>query len=98
MCGGKVKNVVSQGSKWWQRISGYSKVQVELDGVVSRLAKLDEISANVECFKWIVFDNLDESIRIHFLWSTTRVPSHTILEVFFQKCSGRAKPRPPWFC
>jgi mitofilin len=56
------------------------KVHVEQERG-GRLAKLDEISANIKRLERITIDNssyLDEHIRVHALWSTIRALSNVI--------------------
>lgn len=58
------------------------KVRVEQERG-GRLAKLDELSANLKRLERIALDNnsyLDENIRVHALWSAVRALDHTTLQ------------------
>jgi MICOS complex subunit MIC60 len=76
------EEVVAQGIEMQRRWIREIKVRVEQERG-GRLAKLDELSANLKRLERIALDNntyLDENIRVHSLWSAIRALSHTTLD------------------
>ncbi|KAF9475098.1 hypothetical protein BDN70DRAFT_274196 [Pholiota conissans] len=68
------EEVVAQGIELQRRWIREIKVRVEQERG-GRLAKLDELSANLKRLEQIALDNsehLDENIRVHALWSAIR--------------------------
>jgi mitofilin len=72
--------VIAQGIEMQRRWIREVKVRVEQERG-GRLAKLDELSANIKRLERIAFDNssyLDENIRVHALWSAIRALTNII--------------------
>ncbi|KAF5327500.1 hypothetical protein D9619_004140 [Psilocybe cf. subviscida] len=68
------EEVIAQGIELQRRWIREIKVRVEQERG-GRLAKLDELSANIKRLEQIALDNsehLDENIRVHALWSAIR--------------------------
>jgi len=66
----KREDMVAQGIELQRRRIREIKVRVEQERG-GRLAKLDDLPANLKCLQCIAFDNssyLDENIRLHTLW------------------------------
>ncbi|KAF8623600.1 hypothetical protein AX17_007303 [Amanita inopinata Kibby_2008] len=76
------EEVIAQGIELQRRWIREIKVRVEQERG-GRLAKLDELSANLKRLERIAIDNsniLDENIRIHSLWSAIRALSSAALD------------------
>ena len=74
------EEVIAQGIELQRRWIREIKVRVEEERG-GRLAKLDELAANIKKLERIALDNssyLDENIRIHRLWSALRVLNDTV--------------------
>ncbi|KAJ6612150.1 mitochondrial inner membrane protein Mitofilin [Mycena sp. CBHHK59/15] len=75
------EEVIAQGIELQRRWIREIKVRVEEERG-GRLAKLDELSANLKKLERVALDNssyLDENIRIHALWSALRAVSSSAL-------------------
>ncbi|KAJ7056972.1 mitochondrial inner membrane protein Mitofilin [Mycena amicta] len=75
------EEVIAQGIELQRRWIREVKVHVEQERG-GRLAKLDELSANLKRLERVAIDNsiyLDENIRIHALWAALRALSTTVL-------------------
>ncbi|KAJ7285288.1 mitochondrial inner membrane protein Mitofilin [Mycena rebaudengoi] len=75
------EEVIAQGIELQRRWIREIKVRVEEERG-GRLAKIDELSANLKRLEGIALDNssyLDENIRIHALWSALRALSSSAL-------------------
>ncbi len=76
------QEVIAQGIELQRRWIREIKVRVEQERG-GRLAKLDELSANLKRLEQIALDNsdvLDDNIRIHALWSAVRAVSSSALD------------------
>ncbi|KAF9489622.1 hypothetical protein BDN71DRAFT_1455855 [Pleurotus eryngii] len=74
------QEVIAQGIELQRRWIREIKVRVEEERG-GRLAKLDELAANLKRLERIALDNtahLDDNIRIHALWSAFRALNHTV--------------------
>ncbi|KAJ7649890.1 mitochondrial inner membrane protein Mitofilin [Roridomyces roridus] len=75
------EEVIAQGIELQRRWIREIKVRVEEERG-GRLAKIDELSANLKRLERVALDNsiyLDENIRIHSLWSALRAVSSSAL-------------------
>lgn len=75
------EEVIAQGIELQRRWIREIKVRVEQERG-GRLAKLDEISANLKRLEQIALDNaehLDENIRVHALWSAIRALNNSAI-------------------
>ncbi|KAJ7081769.1 mitochondrial inner membrane protein Mitofilin [Mycena belliarum] len=75
------EEVIAQGIELQRRWIREIKVRVEEERG-GRLAKIDEISANLKRLERVTLDNstyLDENIRVHALWSALRALSSSAL-------------------
>ncbi|KAF8968088.1 mitochondrial inner membrane protein Mitofilin [Flammula alnicola] len=75
------EEVIAQGIELQRRWIREIKVRVEQERG-GRLAKLDELSANLKRLEQIALDNsehLDENIRVHSLWSALRALSNSAI-------------------
>jgi mitofilin len=89
MCGGPLililptslkEEVIAQGTELQRRWIREIKLRVEEERG-GRLAKLDELAANLKRLERVALDNstyLDENLRIHALWSALRAVNGTI--------------------
>jgi MICOS complex subunit MIC60 len=74
------EEVIAQGIEMQRRWIREIKVQVEQERG-GRLAKLDELAANLKRLERVAIDNstyLDENIRIHELWSALRALNNAV--------------------
>lgn len=74
------EEVIAQGIELQRRWIREIKLRVEEERG-GRLAKLDELAANLKRLERVALDNstyLDENLRIHALWSALRAVSNTI--------------------
>ncbi|KAI0067289.1 hypothetical protein BV25DRAFT_1795107 [Artomyces pyxidatus] len=74
------EEVVAQGIELQRRWIREIKVRVEQERG-GRLAKLDELAANLKRLERVALDNssyLDENLRIHSLWSAIRALHHAV--------------------
>ncbi|KAF8628032.1 hypothetical protein AX15_004147 [Amanita polypyramis BW_CC] len=81
------EEVIAQGIELQRRWIREIKVRVEQERG-GRLAKLEELSANLKRLEQIALDNseiLDDNIRIHALWSAARALSNTALDSLDRK-------------
>ncbi|KAK2460954.1 hypothetical protein APHAL10511_007424 [Amanita phalloides] len=81
------EEVIAQGIELQRRWIREIKVRVEQERG-GRLAKLDELSANLKRLEQIAVDNsniLDDNIRIHALWSAVRALTSSALDASERK-------------